>query len=57
MKLSDDEKEYLRQLVERELKHLKDEKPLTEGQASLGFVVAEENYEKFIEDLLEKLRE
>jgi hypothetical protein len=52
MELTKEEKAYLKALVEREAKHIKDEKKIPES--SLSFIVAEEKMEGFITALLKK---
>jgi|GEM_PF-4867768 len=57
MAFTNDEKAYLKALVEREVKHLKSEEHLRKPDSSLAFFVAQENYEEFVKSILRKLNE
>lgn len=54
MELSKSEKELLKFLVEKEIEKTKEQE--TEIRPPVGFLVAEEKYEVFLENLLKKLQ-
>jgi len=53
---SNDEKEYLKMVVERELEVFRKGEKSFACQASVAFLKAEHEYEHFLERLLEKLK-
>ena len=53
---SDEEKQYLKELLERELEHFRREEKTVAKDAALRFLKAEHEYGHFLEKLLEKLR-
>lgn len=55
MALTKNEKDYLKALVKRQLKHFKKEKDIAAEDAQIKFMAAEEQYEQFLENLLKKL--
>ena len=54
--LTDNEKEYLRMIVERELEAFKKNEKSTARESSVNFLKAEHEYGHFLEGLLEKLK-
>ena len=53
---TNDEKEYLKILLKRELDHFKREEPTVAAESALKFLKAEHEYGHFLERLLEKLK-
>ncbi len=53
---SNDEKEFLKELVKRELEHFKKEEKTVVMSSALKFLKAEHEYGHFLENLLEKLQ-
>ena len=53
---SNDEKEYLRELIKRELAHFRTEQKTVAMDAAVKFLKAEHDYGHFLERLLEKLQ-
>lgn len=53
---TDMEKEYLKKLVEKDLKHFKEEKKEIISDTRPGFLKGEKEYEMFIKKVLEKLK-
>lgn len=54
--LTKDEKDYLRELVKRDLGDLKGDRKAVLDSPALRFIKAEHEYEHFIESILEKLK-
>lgn len=53
--LTEKEKEYLKQLVKRELKNFEDEKSTLVNEWDPTFLAAEERFDQFLKNLLKKL--
>jgi len=53
---SNDEKEFLKDLVKRDLEHFKKEEKTVAMESALKFLKAEHEYGHFLEKLLEKLQ-
>jgi len=53
---NEDEKKFLKMLVERELKALKANETTMAREASVAFLKAEHEYEHFLEKVMEKLK-
>lgn len=53
---SDTEKEYLKRLVKKDLESFKAEEKTIISDMTPGFLKAEEEYEDFLEKLLDKLK-
>ena len=56
MKLNKTEKEYLQQLLKRELDSFEKDKEIFLGEGGIAFFQAEEEYQEFLEELLNKLK-
>lgn len=54
--LNNDEKAYLRSLIERDLEQLKRDEHVVLDSPALRFIKGEQEYMAFIENLLEKLK-
>lgn len=54
--LSNDEKEYLKMLVKREIQRFKKEGVAASGDAAVKFLKAEHEYGHFLDKLLENLK-
>ena len=53
---SSDEKEYLKDLLKRELEHFRKEEKTVASGSAVRFLKAEHEYGHFLEKLLEKLK-
>lgn len=56
MELNNKEKDYLRQVLKREIDNFKKHKKVFLGEGGIVFFQAEEEYEKFLKELLKKLK-
>ena len=54
--LTDEEKQYLKKLVENDLKRFKAEEETIITNVSPGFLKGEKKYEDFLKELIEKLK-
>ncbi|MEM3154534.1 MAG: hypothetical protein QW165_03130 [Candidatus Woesearchaeota archaeon] len=54
--LTKDEKEYLKELVRRELEHFRKDGKIASQDATVRFLKAEHDYGHFLEKILEKLK-
>ena len=54
--LTEDEKKYLKKLVEKDLEKFKDEGETIITNVSPGFLKGEKEYEDFLKELIEKLK-
>lgn len=54
--LTKDEKNYLKELVKRELEHFKRDGKTASQDAAVGFLKAEHEYGHFLENILVKLQ-
>lgn len=53
---SNDEKEFLKELVKREMEHFKKEEKTVAMESALKFLKAEHEYGHFLENLLAKIK-
>lgn len=56
MEFNSKEKEYLKQLLKRELDNFKKDRQVFLGEGGLAFFQAEEDYATFLEKLIKKVK-